>query len=187
MPVILIDLDDTIEELLQAWVYFLNSKYSMNVSVDDITDWDMCIFYPSLTRQQVFEPLHHDEFWKTVKPKPDAIEYVEKLFSEGYNIFLCTSTDYRNIRAKYEYIVKRYFPYIKWSNVIVVNNKQMIQADYLIDDGIHNLENGNFIKILMTAPHNRNYDASANGMLRANSWKEVYELIHHFEVENTDI
>lgn len=182
MPVLLIDIDDTIAELLPTWVNFLNNSFNMSVSVDDITDWDMCKFYPSLTKEQIHEPLRDVEFWKTVKPKLDAMEYVEKLFYEGYNIFLCTSTDYRNICAKYEYIVKRYFPYIKWSHIIVANNKQMIRADYLVDDGIHNLENGNFIKILMTAPHNRSYNASANGMYRVNDWKEVYEIIHQREI-----
>lgn len=178
METVLIDIDDTISDLLSAWLKTLNEKYGTSVYRDDVTDWDMRTFYPSLTREQIFEPLHHNGFWKTVKPKPDAMEYVEKLFNEGYNVFLCTSTDYRNIRAKYEYIVKRYFPYIEWNHVIIASNKQMIQADYLIDDGIHNLENGNFIKILMTAPHNRNYDAKANGMYRADNWKEVYDFIH---------
>lgn len=54
----------------------------------------------------------------------------------------------------------------------------MIKADYLIDDGVHNLENGNFIKILMSAPHNRTYDAESNGMIRVNNWKEIYEIIN---------
>ena len=175
--VILIDIDDTVEDLLSAWCNWLNEKYKTTVDINDITEWDMCKFFPSLTKEQVFEPLHQNYFWKTVEPKHDAMTYVSKLFNEGYNIFFCTSTDYRNIYAKYEYIVKRYFPYIEWSHVIVASNKQMIKADYLIDDGIHNLENGDFIKILMTSPHNKNYDAKANGMYRVSDWKEVYEII----------
>ena len=47
----------------------------------------------------------------------------------------------------------------------------------LIDDGIHNLEGGNYRKILFTAPHNRFYDAEANGMTRVNTWEEVVEII----------
>jgi hypothetical protein len=42
----------------------------------------------------------------------------------------------------------------------------MIRGDVLIDDGIHNLEGGDYKKILFTAAHNRNYDAEANGMIR---------------------
>lgn len=176
--ILLIDVDDTIEDLLSAWLKSLNDKYGTNVCNDEITDWDVSKFFPTLTREQVFEPLHYDEFWETVKPKPDAVEYVKKLFDEGYEIYLCTSTDYRIIRAKYEFIIKKYFPYIEWNHVIVAYRKQMIKADYLIDDDVHNLENGNFIKILMSAPHNRNYDAESNGMIRVNNWKEIYEIIN---------
>lgn len=179
MRTILIDVDDVIADLLSAWLKALNKKYGTNVRNDEVTDWDVARFFPTLTREQVFEPIHSNEFWKTVEPKPDAMKYVKKLFDEGYEIYLCTSTDYRNIQAKYEYIIQRYFPYIEWNRVIVAYQKQMIRADYLIDDGVHNLENGNFIKILMSAPHNKNYDAESNGMIRANNWEEVYEIIKH--------
>lgn len=47
----------------------------------------------------------------------------------------------------------------------------------LIDDGIHNLEGGDYKKILFTAAHNRNYDAEANGMIRVRNWDEVVKII----------
>lgn len=52
-----------------------------------------------------------------------------------------------------------------------------INGDVLIDDGTHNLEGGNYFKILMTAQHNKKYDAEANGMLRVETWAEVYSAI----------
>lgn len=54
----------------------------------------------------------------------------------------------------------------------------MINADVLVDDGVHNLENGNYIKILVSASHNASYDAKVNGMYRVNNWEEIYKLIH---------
>lgn len=175
--IILIDMDDTIECLVPAWCRYLNSKYGTAVMPEDITAWDMAGFFPALTREQVYEPVHCDDFWKTVEPKPDAAEYIKLLMEEGYQIYLCTSTDYRNIRAKYEYIIQKYFPFIPWDRVIVASKKQMIRADFLVDDGIHNLVGGNYKKILMTASHNRNYDAAANGMFRADHWSDVYRII----------
>lgn len=47
----------------------------------------------------------------------------------------------------------------------------------LFEDGTHNLEGGNYFKILMTAQHNKKYDAEANGMLRVETWAEVYSAI----------
>ena len=61
--------------------------------------------------------------------------------------------------------------------MIVTGRKQMVRGDVLIDDGVHNLEGGAYRKILFTAPHNRSYDAEANGMTRADNWDEVVRII----------
>ena len=76
-----------------------------------------------------------------------------------------------------EDLLFRWFPFITWDQVIIAKRKQLIRGDVLIDDGIHNLEGGEYIKILMTAPHNRSYDAEGNGMIRVNSWKEIEKVI----------
>ena len=57
----------------------------------------------------------------------------------------------------------------------------MIRGDVLIDDGVHNLEGGAYAKILMTAPHNRNYDAEGNGMVRVHNWTQVEEAVRKIE------
>ena len=54
----------------------------------------------------------------------------------------------------------------------------------LIDDGIHNLEGGAYKKILMTAPHNANYNAEANGMIRVRNWKEIEQVINQMSLTN---
>lgn len=177
MLTILIDIDDTIEYLCATWVEWLDKKYNLDVKYDDITEWNMRVFFPSLTEDQIYEPLHTDSFWGMIKPIPDAIPYVKKLIDDGHNVYLCTSTDYRNVKPKFELIIKRYFPYINWNQVIVAQNKQMINADILVDDGVHNLIGGNYFGILFTAPHNKSCNTDLHGLARANNWQEVYNII----------
>ena len=88
---ILIDIDDTIEDLLAAWCKWLNDLYGLNVKPDEVTDWDVARFFPTLTKEQVFEPLHTDHFWKTVEPKDEAVKYVKQLIDDGFNVYLCTT------------------------------------------------------------------------------------------------
>ena len=176
---ILIDIDDVLNNLCQSWIKWLNDKHKTDVKYEDIIAWDMQTAFPDLTNEQIYAPFSSDKFWKTVTPRFDAIKYVSILFNEGYNIYLCTSTYYKNIVPKYEYIIQKYFPYIDWKHVIIAANKQMIKADILIDDGIHNLEGGSYAKILMTAPHNVNYDTVSHNMYRADDWEQVYEIIHN--------
>lgn len=92
---ILIDLDDTLEDLLGCWVHKLNEEHNLNVDPKDINDWDIGQFFPSLTRYQVFEPLFNGDFWDSVKPKENAVKYVKKLKDDGYRIFICTNTNYK--------------------------------------------------------------------------------------------
>lgn len=179
---ILIDIDDTIIDLLPAWCEWLNRKHGTNVLYENITEWDMKKFFPMLSKEQIYEPICNDDFWSTIKAKPDASEYIKKLIDKGFNIYLCTSTDYRNVKVKYEKVIKKYFPYILWNQIIVAYKKQMIKADFLIDDGVHNLENGEYVKILMSAPHNQNYDTEKNRMIRADNWKAIYNIIYNYEI-----
>lgn len=180
---VLVDIDDTIEDLCGAWCRWLNERYGTFVKHEDITDWDVSKFFPSLTKEQVYEPLHDDDFWYTIEPLPGAIKYLEMMLNDGFNVYLCTSTDYRNVKPKYEAIIQRYFPFIDWRKIIVAHNKQMIKADFLIDDGTHNLEGGDYHKILMSAPHNKSYNAELNDMIRVNSWEEVYNTVKRIALQ----
>ena len=175
---ILIDIDDTIENLCGAWVDWLNREYGTSVDYTQITQWDISKFFPNLTKEQVYEPLHNPHLWEYVQPKDGAVEYVKKLIDDGYNVYLCTTTDYRNVKPKFESVIQKHFPYISWNQVIVIDKKQMVKADALIDDGVHNLAGGDYIKILVSAPHNMAFNAPENGMYRVNNWKEIYSLVH---------
>ena len=96
---------------------------------------------------------------------------------EGHEVYIVTASAYETIKSKMENVLFRYFPFISWSNVIIASNKQMIHGDMLIDDAPHNLIDGKYVKILMTAPHNINYDAARNHMIRVNSWEEIKDCI----------
>lgn len=174
---ILVDMDDTIEYLLFSWVDCLNKRYGLSVKYGDIHEWDMRTSFPTLTAEQVYAPLVEDDFWMTVKPIPDAEMVLKWAIEQGHSIYIVTASYYKSIKAKMENVLFRHFPFLSWENVIITHNKQMIHGDILIDDAPHNLENGDYIKLLMTANHNRSYNASANGMVRVNDWLDVQSCI----------
>ena len=174
---ILVDMDDTIENLLEEWVRVLNKTHKRSVSLDDIKSWDIKEAFPGLSDEEAYAPLYEDSLWENVTPKMDAVIYLYKLFKEGHFIYITTSSNYKTLAAKMDKLLFKWFPFIDWSHVIVATKKQMINGDVMVDDGPHNLVGGNYVKILMTAPHNREYDAVSNGMRRVSNWAEVYEII----------
>lgn len=46
---ILVDMDDTIVQLLQAWLLKLNENYGLDVAYEDIRSWDIEEAFPELT------------------------------------------------------------------------------------------------------------------------------------------
>ena len=44
--IVLCDADDTIENLCETWVDYLNFQYGTNVTASDVVDWDISKFFP---------------------------------------------------------------------------------------------------------------------------------------------
>ena len=180
--VILVDMDDVLECLIEAWVARLNEKYNRNVSPENVVEWDVCVYFPGLTKEQVHSPLFEDDFWKSVKPKDGAMEYVSKLHSEGFSIYIVTSSHYSTVSNKFRDALFPYFPFIDYNHIIVCNAKQLVRGNVLIDDGVHNLLDSDTLKatynkILFSANHNKYFDCDKTDIYRVNSWNEAYEIV----------
>lgn len=123
-------------------------------------------------------------FWERVKPLPKAYENICKLKYDGHRIFIVTASDpIISIPMKLEKVLFRYFPFFSCNDVIITTQKQMIRGDVLVDDAPHNLENGNYKRILMNAPHNRFFYEKSIGAARACDWDTVYRLISKYACE----
>lgn len=174
---ILIDMDDVMTDLLTPWVEYLNEKHNLSVYTQDITAWDMSQFFPSLSKEEIYQPLDEEDFWKTVKPHEGAVYHINKLCEE-YKVYIVTATSLNNIKYKVDHIIKPYFPFINPRNIIVSNNKQMISGDVLIDDNINNLLGGKYDKILFSRPHNYTYLSKDYPIVIADGWEDCYKKIH---------
>ena len=172
--IILVDMDDTATWLLPVWVKYLNLKHNLNVDWRDIKEWDMALAFTTLTREQIYEPLATEEIWDEVTPREGAVEALTELYNSGYEIFICTSTDYRNIKPKFEKVIQKYFPFIDWEHFIVASRKQMINADFIIDDSPYNLVGGcQKHKIIFPMPHNEDFPHGLLGIKKYANWKSV--------------
>ena len=180
---ILIDMDDTIEQLLKAWIAKVNRIYNTTTKYEDIKVWDVSAAFDGLSKEQVYSVIMDDDFWETVEPIPNASDVIKSFIDKGHTVYIVTATPYQSIKAKMDKVLFRYFPYLSWENVIITSNKQLLKADILIDDGVHNLAGGEYMKILMTAPNNLQYDAEKNGMIRVKDWNEIDRIVSALEKE----
>ena len=179
--IILVDMDDTIENLGLAWVDYLNRNYEKNVEWNNICSWDMQIAYPSLTNEQIYGALDDENLWDAVTVKEDAPYYLKKLIDEGNDIFIVTAAWYKTIPPKVEKCLFKYFPFLKWEQVIVTSSKHLIKGDILVDDNPQNFVGGDYFGILFTAPHNLNFDDTKVDIVRVDNWKSAYLIIKSYQ------
>ena len=181
---ILIDIDDVVWNLLDHWIEVLNRTYDLTVSVDDINQWDIKPFFPTLTEKQIYEPLNYESFWQGVKVKEDAVEYIEQL-NKYHDIYFVTATHPRNIGIKYNLLTK-YFPFINYNQFIVCQDKTMVKGDVLIDDKIDNLKDRRF-GILYSTFHTKEVDLTqySEHIIRFNTWKQIYLFIETLKYIST--
>lgn len=173
--IILCDADDVIENLLDCWVSAINQKYGTNVNPLDITKWDVSLFFPTLSKEQVFAPIAEKDIWSNLE-RIDGCYDVLKEINEKHNLYIVTATHYNTCDKKIERILKLY-PFLNWKQFIITSHKQLIHGNYLIDDGTHNLIGGDYQGILFSRPHNMTYDAQAAGVIRVSEWNEIRSII----------
>lgn len=175
---IIIDLDDTIHDLVNPWTEELSRKYG--VPKVTVKEWDICAHYPTLTKQQIFSPLSDPNFWKMVKPRPGAIENIRKMIADGDDVIICTATNFLSAHFKFQSTIFSYFPDFNRNNIIIAHRKDLINGDIIIDDGPHNM---NFLgyKILFSANHNKNVDAEDYGAIRCIDWDDAYLKVQEFK------
>lgn len=197
--VVLTDMDDVLTNFCEVWIQVLNDTYGTSVKHSDITDWKIQQFFPELTKEEVFAPLARTDIWDLMEPIEDSVDVLKTLQSEGHSLYIATSSNYKSIKEKIDKLVNKYFPFISHKGVIMLQNKQLLNGDFLIDDGMHNLMGGLYRKILFTQPHNQKYavcspfkesgfmsdtelkdfvSESDSEILRADNWVEVYRLIN---------
>ena len=176
--IILVDMDDTIENLTEAWINYANKRFGTAVNAADVTTWDPSEAFTTVSHEEMYALLLEDELYETVEPFEVAAHYLQKLIADGHEVFIVTNSPYQVMKAKMEKVLFRHFPFIDWKHVIITGNKPLIKGDVLIDDGVHNLLGGDYAKLLFTAPHNRSFNAAGNGMVRVNCWEDVYREIY---------
>lgn len=173
--VLLCDADDVIENLVECWVRKLNRRFGLNVQKEQIIDWDMTMFFPELTKEQVYAPIFEKEFWTELSAMPDCFDILNEL-NEKYDLHIATATNYQTCDTKIDRILELY-PFLRWKQFIIASNKQLLRGKYLIDDGIHNFAGGEYQGILYTQPHNAAYNAEAAGLIRVHNWQEIGKIL----------
>lgn len=167
--IIAIDLDEVLNNLHDVWIGRYNADYNDSLTSSDILSWDIENYVKPECGNKIFDYLLHPNFFLELEVQPNS-QMVTEWLSKHYDLYILTAYHPYVARDKADWIAKHY-PHINNRNIIFCNNKGLMIADYLIDDGGHNCE-------AFTSGTPLLYDASHNKYLgdkyvRVRNWIDI--------------
>jgi len=175
-----IDVDDVLFETTTAWLKRHNEITGDDVTTEDVKSWDIAQYIKKGNRDTLFYILHQSDFWKTVDPIDDAVEYLWKLINEHDDIetYIVTATYPDTAAAKMRRFFQ-HFPFVDDRRMVLTASKEIINVDLILDDNPENLcaMPSGCAKLLFDRPHNRWCDESGIGAIRVHNWEEAYKFI----------
>ena len=170
--VVALDFDDTLCECISIAIELVNQELGSALSFEDIDAWN---FKHQTKAEQ--ECLHRifdqPDFYSRQKPMPGAVEMVEALIEMGHEpvILSAPRLPLMGLRAKQ---IQQFFPMIAPENVLLGSRKDLVHADILLDDALHNIKTtGAKHPIIFRRPWN----SKQKGSLSVSNYKEFLLLV----------
>jgi 5'-nucleotidase len=164
-----IDLDTTLNNLEEVWLERYNKDYNDNLTPEDMIDWDVTKYVKPECGTKMFQYLWEPGFFRNLSIKPHAREVCEFL-NQYYDLYIVTACHPKAVLDKWEW-VQEHLPFMDYRHFIPLTDKSLIQMDYLIDDGPHNIEAfKNGVPIVIDMPYNRHLGYR---YIRCRDWVDV--------------
>jgi len=185
-PVILLDMDNTMNRFWEHWVHHYNEVYNQNLRLDreDMINYNIAkcakAKEPDKVRQTIFEI---PGFWSSIPVYDDDMTDVVEQFYNEYDMYICTTPWHGYTECCSEKIqwVKKHLPFFDIDKMIFMKRKNMVVADLLIDDSPEVLETSSTDNLIIDFPYNRHIEGP-----RVKTWKEIKTFVYNkFKGDNT--
>ena len=167
------DMDEVIADSLTRHLSLYNQASGENVTPELIREKGLKASIAAKHRHLFDRLPHEDGFFEDLGVIPNS-QHALQLLSSEYDVFITSAAMEvpNSFNAKFRWLQK-HFPFIPTSNIVFCGDKEIVDADYLIDDRSRHFAGFRGTGILFTAPHN----AREPARLRAESWDEVVAIL----------
>jgi len=171
MTIIAVDIDDVTVELVSYLLKRYNKEYKDTVQEADIKSWEMHEYLKPECGKRIYEyfdPNRNPLLYSRVKLVDGVKEGISRLRKDGYEIVFATASYHEGkfSRLKREGLIE------SDKEFVIAKNKRYVNADYLIDDGMHNVEAFRGTGIIFTREWNKMYAG-----LRVDSWDDIIKML----------
>lgn len=167
-----IDLDSTLNNLEEIWLKKYNEEYKDNLK--EWSTWHIHNHVKPECGKNIFKYLHEPNFFYDLDIRENAKDVFEYL-NEYFDIYIVTAYTVDTCVDKVNW-VKKHLPTFNIENVIFCNDKSVLNLDYLIDDGPHNILGFKQIGIVYDMSYNINLPSN---YLRVKNWLDIKTLFEN--------
>lgn len=166
------DIDGVLNNLTECVLQLYNEDSGDNLCEQDIKTYSIEQYVKSEYRNRIAQYFLDSRIWERLKWD---VEWIAQIIDDNvYDLYFTTATSIANIYIKSVELAsaitlhsKHDFTYIYYyiqNRLIVMQNKQMVKADVVIDDCIDNLQlsSETTINILLTKPWNMGFVTEYN-------------------------
>jgi len=178
--IILIDLDETLVNMLYPWVDAYNKLTKEDVQINTMTSYNIKQYVKN--PKLLYTIIEQKGFFYHLDPMPNSLEYFQKIINDKRFLTMVITQPPRTCEhavADKRKWIKKYFPTFDLTNMIFTHKKYLIKGDVLFDDCNDHLyywslynPNGITAKIQYLYNHNMPTDWIFNDVNTA--WEEFY-------------
>lgn len=185
-PVLLIDMDNTLNKFWVEFGKYYNFHYSingpenpLNITRDGLIEYEILKNYlpycAEKLRHERREKIFNSQFfWSDQEPYEDIGDVVLSLYNE-YNTYIITSpwTTAPHCYEEKQRWVTKHLPFFDLNKIIFTRDKWLVQCDYFIDDAPFYLERDDCKVIAIDYEYNKHIDVD----FRSDNWKSIGEYL----------
>tara|TARA_B100000035_G_scaffold207840_1_gene177767 strand:+ start:385 stop:981 length:597 start_codon:yes stop_codon:yes gene_type:complete len=183
-----IDVDGVLLKWEEAFDDFMAGQ---GLTKKDQGHFDLRIHYPDVPAEALntyISVFNESAYMRYLEPMDGAVEYVTKLAEEGYKFSVVSSQTTNKVanRAREDNLKEVFgdvfedFTFLETGQGKYYALQKFDMETIWIDDKPDNVESGKvlgLVPILLDLPHNRSYNNKQMNIQRANSWKDIYDII----------
>lgn len=182
-----VDVDGVVADLHSEWIGRYNHDYYDNVRVSDIDTWDMRDHVKPEAKATILKYLQVPGLYDTVQPIHGALEGVFLLRQMGYKVVFVSACPINGMDMKVNWLVRHGFmpaDDMMQTGFIAACDKNMIRADYLLDDNLATCINFHGRAIIFDQPWNQ---PPKGRCLRLRGWEFISLLIDKLQAQHAPV
>tara|TARA_B100001057_G_scaffold493578_1_gene588298 strand:- start:610 stop:1206 length:597 start_codon:yes stop_codon:yes gene_type:complete len=183
-----VDVDGVLLKWEEAFDNFMAGQ---GLTKKDQGHFDLRKHYPEVPADALntyISVFNESAYMRYLEPMDGAVEYVKKLADEGYRFSVITSQTLDKVanRAREDNLKEVFgdvfenFTFLETGQGKYFALQKFDIGTIWIDDKPDNVESGKvlgLVPIILDLPHNRSYNNKQMNIQRANSWKDIYDII----------